>query len=84
MSRQLFHAVRALSVALGLLTAGLIVAFPETIAAPQALSVPAAIGAAPAASDLKPHARHRHVRVRESVALPFFSFAQGLRRNDRS
>ena len=85
MSRPMFHAVRTLSVALGLLTVGLIVAHPETIAAPQALPAAVSPVVAPAtASPAKPHARHRHARVRESVALPFFSFAQGLRRNDRS
>jgi hypothetical protein len=83
MHRKLIHSVRALSIALSLLTAGLIMAVPapdklanriET--APAGTEVQADAGAAKAYSG--------HRRGRNSMALPFFSFAQGLRRGNRS
>ena len=84
MIRQPFNTIHVLSVAFGLMTVGLIAIHPETIAAPQAQPAAIAPSSPEATAPAKPHARHRHARVRDSVALPFFSFAQGLRRNDRS
>lgn len=86
MHRKLIHSVRALGISLSLLTAGLIFAVP----APSRLSehptlAPAAIEVqADTASAAKAFRRHRHTQTRDAMALPFFSFAQGLRRGNRS
>lgn len=87
MHRKLIHSVRALGIALSLLTAGLILALPangpgglaaRAETAPEATAVQAEAGAAKAFS------AHRRTRTRDAMALPFFSFAQGLRRSNRS
>ncbi len=89
MSRKLIHSVRALAVSLGLLTFGLIAAVPLT----------STVGARHLAADdsaesrtesgeqrrtARPHSRQRRAMARESMALPFFSFAQGLRSGNGS
>ncbi|NOT89927.1 MAG: hypothetical protein HOP03_17375 [Lysobacter sp.] len=85
MHRKLIHSVRALGIALGLLTAGLILAVP----APAPGRLTAHPEAAPAATEIQADAttayrRHRRAQARNAMALPFFSFAQGLRRGNRS
>lgn len=88
MHRKLIHSVRALGIALCLLTTGLILAVP--VPAPGRLSThpeaaPATAEAqADAASAAKAYRRHRRNQARDAMALPFFSFAQGLRRGNRS
>lgn len=90
MSRKLIHSVRALVVSLGLLAAGLFVASLPT--SPTGLST---AGTPKGAIDdrtesdaregaAKPHSRQRRAMSRESMALPFFSFAQGLRSGNGS
>ncbi len=94
MHRKLIHSVRALGIALSLLTgslitAGLGLAVPAT--APDGIAADADAGAAPSAaakaqatsSAAKAHLRRR-TQARDAMALPFFSFAQGLRRGNRS
>ncbi|MFZ2754984.1 MAG: hypothetical protein WAZ48_16265 [Lysobacteraceae bacterium] len=85
MHRKLIHSVRALGIALSLLTAGLILAVP----APAPGRHSADPEAAPAATEIqadaaKAYRRHRRTQARDAMALPFFSFAQGLRRGNRS
>jgi hypothetical protein len=90
MSRKLIHSVRALVVSLGLLAAGLIVANPP--AAPAGLSTATVTEDATESRTesgerkrtAKPHSRQRRAMSRESMALPFFSFAQGLRSGNGS
>lgn len=81
MSRTMFQTIRTLSIGLGLLTVGLIAALPETPS--MGLSPAAQASAGPGGASVHPHA-HRHARTRDAVAVPFFSFAQALRRGDRS
>lgn len=85
MHRKLIHSVRALGITLCLLTAGLMFAVPAP--APGHLS--AKPNAGPAAAEArtavtKTHSRHRRTQARDAMAVPFFSFAQGLRRSKRS
>ncbi len=85
MHRKLIHSVRALGIALSLLTAGLILAVP--VSAPGRLSansetVPAKTAAQADAATA--YRRHRRAQARNAMVLPFFSFAQGLRRGNRS
>jgi hypothetical protein len=87
MHRKLIHSVRALGIALSLLTAGLILADPAP--APGGLAASSEPAATPAelqakASAATAHSRHRRAQARDAMALPFFSFAQGLRRGNRS
>jgi hypothetical protein len=90
MSRKLIHSVRALVVSLGLLSAGLFVA--TLPAAPASLSTATATEDAIESRTesgerertAKPHSRQRRAMARESMALPFFSFAQGLRSGNGS
>ncbi len=79
MPRKLFHAYRGLAIALGLLTVGLIVSLPaqEPIPSDAALQ-------APGEREPGPSRSHRRALARESLALPFFSFAQSLRRGNGS
>ena len=92
MHRKLIHSVRALGIALSLLiasliTAGLGLAVPAT--APDGTAADAGVAPAAAAeaqattSAAKAHLRRR-TQARDAMALPFFSFAQGLRRGNRS
>ena len=90
MHRKLIHSVRALGVALSLLTAGLILAIPAPApgrlsADPEATTAAATeIIQADTASTSNAYRRHRRAQARDAMALPFFSFAQGLRRSNRS
>lgn len=84
MHRKLIHSVRAFGIALSLLTAGLILAVPspgERAAAASAVPMTVEAQASP---EPMPPTRHRRTQARETMALPFFSFAQGLRRGNRS
>jgi hypothetical protein len=86
MHRKLIHSVRALGISLSLLTAVLIVASPAQI---PGIDIAADAQAAPApveakATDINTRANHRRAQARAAMALPFFSFAQGLRRGNRS
>ncbi|MBN8213071.1 MAG: hypothetical protein J0M09_09140 [Xanthomonadales bacterium] len=88
MHRKLIHSVRALGVALSLLTAGLILAVPAPAPGRFSANHEAASAAtgiqAETASANKASRRHRRTQARDAMALPFFSFAQGLRRSNRS
>ena len=90
MHRKLIHSVRALGIALSLLTAGLILAVSVPTAGRfsahlEGASAPAAESAeADTASAAKAYRPHRRTQTRDAMALPFFSFAQGLRRGNRS
>ena len=100
MPRKMLHSFRALAFALGLLTVGLVadsfVVGTPTAAAlatgsgtrlglpadADATVAPTSAASAPIGPSSKSHSRHR--RVRDSMALPFYSFAQVLRRGNRS
>ncbi len=88
MHRKLIHSVRALGITLCLMTAGLMLAVPAP--APDHLSAkldpgPAAVEIRTAVTNAaKAHHRHRRTQARDAMAVPFFSFAQGLRRSKRS
>jgi hypothetical protein len=79
MPRKLLHAVRGLGIAMGVMSIGLFVG----LAAPRAATTDASVSApdegAPATSR-----SHRRALARESLALPFFSFAQTLRHGNGS
>jgi fructose-1,6-bisphosphatase/sedoheptulose 1,7-bisphosphatase-like protein len=92
MHRKLIHSVRALGIALSLLTAGLVTAglslavpatAPDGMAADAGVAPAAAAKAQATTSAAKAHLRRR-TQARDAMALPFFSFAQGLRRGNRS
>jgi hypothetical protein len=87
MHRKLIHSVRALGIALSLLTASLMMAVPALapsgIAADAGGDAPTAAPIQSTTSAAKAHLRHR-TQARQAMALPFFSFAQGLRRGNRS
>ena len=90
MHRKLLQTVRALSISLGLLTIGLIVSNPDTIT--TAITTPdtgSSLIADPVSLDTgsdkaKAHNRRHRAQSQDAMVLPFFSFAQGLRRNSRS
>lgn len=92
MHRKLIHSVRALGITLCLLTAGLMFAIPAPTpgllsanpeAGPTALE--ARTGVANTTNNTtKAYSRHRRAQARNAMAVPFFSFAQGLRRSNRS
>jgi hypothetical protein len=89
MSRKLIHSVRALAVSLGLLTLGLIAAVPlasTTGGLPVTAedSAEARVESGEQRRTTRPHSRQRRAMARESMALPFFSFAQGLRSGNGS
>lgn len=96
MQRKLNHTYRALGLVLSLATVALIAAVPlpgatDAAFAHGAAVVPAATSvAAPTVAPsartgaAKASSRHRRAQAREAMALPFFSFAQGLRRGNRS
>ena len=61
-----------------------VIAAPATVA-PQAIAEQAVTGQAkPRTSSTKAYSRQRRAQAREAMALPFFSFAQGLRSGNRS
>jgi hypothetical protein len=87
MHRKLIHSVHALGVALSLLIAGLTLAVPASapgglVAGNEAALTTAEVQAK--ASSSRAHSRHRRSQARDAMALPFFSFAQGLRRSNRN
>ncbi len=87
MHRKLIHSVRALGITLSLLTAGLFLAGPAPTPAPLAAAktpIPTTVEVTANANAAKAHSRHRRNQARDAMALPFFSFAQGLRRGNRS
>lgn len=87
MHRKLIHSVRALGITLSLLTAGLFLAGPVPTPAPLAAaktSIPTTVEVTANANAAKARSRHRRSQARDAMALPFFSFAQGLRRGNRS
>lgn len=75
MQRQMYNAVRTPSLALGTLAAGLV------LTGLFALSGQSSASGAGAEDDSR---RHHSARARDAMALPFFSFAQGMRRSNRS
>ena len=91
MHRKLIHSVRALGITLSLLTAGLILAVPAAAPGPHAVgtsttptTVEAKVNANANTNTTKAYSHHRRSQARHAMALPFFSFAQGLRRGNRS
>ena len=88
MHRKLIHSVHALGIALSLLTAGLLLAEQAptrngltATATTTATTAHAQAAAKDKAAVIK---RHRRAQARAAMTLPFFSFAQGLRRSNRS
>ena len=89
MPRKLMHSIRALAIALGLLTAGLIASTPAPaptggFAGQAPAALPAEAGIEATQSPAKAYKRNRRAQAREVLALPFFSFAQGLRSGNGS
>ncbi len=92
MSRKLIHTIRALTVSLGLLASGLMLGTHSRPAMPIAasgngLSNEVSTGGNTTAHSITPVAKpilHRHKQARDAMALPFFSFAQVLRRGNGS
>jgi hypothetical protein len=89
MHRKLIHSVRALGITLSLLTAGLILAVPASAPGPHAVGKTATpttveVTANANANAARSYNRHRRAQAQDAMALPFFSFAQGLRRGNRS
>lgn len=90
MHRKLIHSVHALGIALSLLTAGLFLAEQAPtgsgLTATATATATATITHAQAAAKDKAAVikRHRRAQARAAMTLPFFSFAQGLRRSNRS
>ena len=89
MHRKLINTFRALGLVLGLATAAFIVAVPVTgtnnaAAMNDAVAAPATVAPQAGPGSAKAHSRHRRAQAREAMALPFFSFAQGLRSGKRS
>lgn len=78
-----------LGLALSLATTALIVAGPapgtgDSALVRDAVATPVAVAPQAKAGSAKAHSRHRRAQAREAMALPFFSFAQGLRSGNRS
>ncbi len=94
MHRKLINTFRALGLVLSLATAALITATPfpgatDTVSARGTTTTPADLVPASVAPQVETesantHSRHRRAQAREALALPFFSFAQGLRSGNRS
>ena len=87
MHRKLIHSVRALGITLSLLTTGLFLAVPAP--APSGLSagdtaISTTVEIQASANAAKARNRHRRTQARDAMAIPFFSFAQALRRGNRS
>ena len=76
MQRQTYNAVRNPSIALGTLAAGLVLTGFFGLSSQTSTSGSDAEGDS--------HRRHHSARARDAMALPFFSFAQGMRRSNRS
>jgi hypothetical protein len=87
MHRKLIHSVRALGIALSLLIVGLTLAVPASAPggfAADSESIPTTAEVQAKAGASKAHSRHRRAQARGAMTLPFFSFAQGLRRGNRN
>jgi hypothetical protein len=86
MHRKLIHSVHALGIALSLLTAALFLAEQGPVRNGVAATAPVAATHTQTADKDKAAMtrRHRRAQARAEMALPFFSFAQGLRRGNRS
>ena len=88
MHRKLIHSVHALGIALSLLTAGLFLAEQAPTRNGLTATATATATTAHAQAAAKDKAavikRHRRAQARAAMTLPFFSFAQGLRRSNRS
>jgi hypothetical protein len=79
MPRKLLHAFRGLGIAMGVMSVGLFVGLAAPGAGTTGESVSAPDEGAPVTSR-----SHRRALARESLALPFFSFAQTLRHGNGS
>lgn len=79
MPRKLLHALRSLGIAMGVMSVGLFVGLSAPGAGTTVESVSAPDEGAPVTSR-----SHRRALARESLALPFFSFAQTLRHGNGS
>ncbi len=89
MHRKLINTLHALGLVLSLATAGLIMAVPVTgandpAAVSGAVAAPVTVAPQAGTGSAKAYSRHRRAQAREAMALPFFSFAQGLRSGKRS
>jgi hypothetical protein len=85
MHRKLIHSLRALGIALSLFTTGLLLAEQAPMRNGPAAAATATTHTQSAANDKAAVTkRHRRAQARAAMALPFFSFAQGLRRGNRS
>lgn len=76
MQHQTYNAVRNPNIALSGLAAGLVLTCLFALASQASASGSGVEGDSP-------H-RHHAARARDAMALPFFSFAQGMRRSNRS
>ena len=82
MTRKLLRTMTALSATATVFTVLLLAARPVVPVTPAPLAADAAAGldaSVDADTDAAPRQRHLH-RARALLALPYFSFAQGLRR----
>lgn len=89
MHRKLINTFHALGLVLSLAIAAFIVAVPVTgtndpAAVGDAVAAPATVAPQAGPGSAKAYSRHRRAQAREAMALPFFSFAQGLRSGNRS
>ncbi len=95
MPRKLIHSLHALAVSFGVFAASLVIGVPAGLnATPNATALQTApaetVGIAapvPQSSATKPVAtknRQRRRHARDEMAMPFFSFANTLRRGNRS
>lgn len=86
---RLTRSFRALGLVLSLATAVLIGAAPapgtpDAVFSRGAVVVPATAEPQAPTGSAKAYSRQRRAEAREAMALPFFSFAQGLRGGNRS
>lgn len=89
MHRKLINTFRALGLVLSLATVALVMAVPVTgtndpAALSDAVAAPATVAPQAETGSAKAYSRNRRAQAREAMALPFFSFAQGLRSGNRS
>jgi len=90
MSRKLYHSARAFAFSLSLLAVGLIAAVSQVDQSSRSGTTPGVLAAVAAEAEqaqptAQPNSRQRRrAQSREVLALPFFSFAQGLRDGNRS
>lgn len=89
MHRKLIHSFHALGIVLSLATAGFIAAGPAPRATDAVIAHGMAIEPVTVSTKAKPgssktYSNQRRAQAREAMALPFFSFAQGLRSGNRS